>query len=58
MALDLHQRPFYGKKTTRGSTRRQNKQQGTRNSFTYATIAVLTRWGRFTVGLVCRPGRA
>jgi putative transposase len=51
MALDLHQRPFYGKKTTKGSTRRQNKQ-GTRNSFTYATIAVLTRWGRFSVGLL------
>jgi putative transposase len=51
MALDLHQRPFYGKKTTRGCSRRQNKQ-GTRNSFTYATIAVLTRWGRFTVGLL------
>jgi putative transposase len=51
MALDLHQRPFYGKKTTRGCSRRQNKQ-GTRNSFTYATIAALTRWGRFTVGLL------
>src|SRR5437660_1736033 len=44
MALDLHQRPFYGKKATKGCSRRQNKQ-GTRNSFTYATLAVLTRWG-------------
>jgi hypothetical protein len=51
MALDLHQRPFYGKKATRGCSRRQHKQ-GTRNSFTYATIAALTRWGRFTVGLL------
>ena len=50
-ALDLHQRPFYGKKGTRGSTRRKNKA-GTRNSFTYATLAVLTPWGRFTVGLL------
>jgi Transposase DDE domain len=50
-AIDLHQRPFYGKKSTRGSTRRQNKA-GTRNSFTYATLAVLTHWGRFSVGLV------
>src|SRR4051812_4776411 len=44
MALDLHQRPYYGKKATKGCSRRQQKQ-GTRNSFTYATIAVLTRWG-------------
>jgi putative transposase len=51
MALDLHQRPFYGKKTTKGCSRRQNKQ-GTRNSFTYATIAVLSCWGRFSVGLL------
>jgi len=50
-AIDLHQRPFYGKKNTRGSTRRQ-KKQGTRTSFTYATLAVLTPWGRFTVGLL------
>jgi putative transposase len=50
-ALDLHQRPFYGKKGTRGSTRRKDKA-GTRNSFTYATLAALTPWGRFTVGLL------
>lgn len=55
MALDLHQRPFYGKKNTKGSTRRK-KKAGTRNSFTYATLAVLTRWGRFSVGLLAtRP---
>ena len=51
MAVDLHQRPFHGKKNTRGSTRRQ-KKAGTRTSFTYATLAALTRWGRFTVGLL------
>ena len=51
MAIDLHQRSFYGKKRTRGCTRRQRKA-GTRNSFTYATIAVLGRDGRFTVGLL------
>ena len=50
-ALDLHQRPFYGKKGTKGTTRRKDKA-GTRNSFTYATLAVLTPWGRFTVGLL------
>ena len=50
-AIDLHQRPFYGRKGTRGTTRRKSKA-GTRNSFTYATLAVLTRWGRFTVGLL------
>jgi hypothetical protein len=50
-AIDLHQRPFYGKKGTKGTTRRKDKA-GTRNSFTYATLAVLTRWGRFSVGLL------
>lgn len=55
MALDMHQRPFYGnkkgKKRAKGTTRRQ-KKASTRHSFTYATIAVLTSWGRFTVGLM------
>jgi putative transposase len=51
MALDLPQRPYYGKRNTRGSTRRQ-KKAGTKNSFTYATLAVLDRCGRFTVGLL------
>lgn len=56
MALDLHQRPFYGnrkayKRKTRGTTKRQRKA-GTRHSFTYATLAVLSPWGeRLTVGL-------
>jgi putative transposase len=51
MALDLHQRPYYGKKNTKGCTQRQ-KKASTRKSFTYATLAVLDRSGRFTVGLV------
>jgi hypothetical protein len=51
MALDLHQRPFHSKKKTKGTVRGQ-KKGGTHNSFTYATLAVLTRWGRFTVGLL------
>jgi hypothetical protein len=55
MALDLHQRPFYGnrkgRRKTRGTTKRQRKA-GTRHSFTYATLAVLSPWGeRLTVGL-------
>jgi hypothetical protein len=55
LALDLHQRPYYGKKNTRGTTRRE-KKAGTRNSFTYATLAVLDRCGRFSVGLLAtRP---
>ena len=59
MALDMHQRPYYGNKKGRrkakGTTRRQRKA-GTRHSFTYATLAVLTTWGRFTVGMMAvRP---
>jgi putative transposase len=50
MALDLHQRPYYGR-FTRGCTRRERKK-GTRKSFTYATLAVLGPTGRFTVGLL------
>jgi hypothetical protein len=51
MALDLHQRPYYGSGKTRGCTRRQ-KKASTHKSFTYATLAVLDRWGRYTVGLL------
>src|SRR5215208_2159659 len=50
-AIDLHQRPFYGRKGTRGSTRRKNKP-GPPRSLPYAPLAVPTRWGRFTVGLL------
>lgn len=51
LALDLHQRPYYGKKHTKGVTLRQQKAS-TRKSFTYATLAVLDRGGRFSVGLL------
>jgi len=52
MALDLHQRPYYGKKGTKGSTKKQ-KKASTRKAFTYATLAALDGWGgRFTVGLL------
>jgi hypothetical protein len=51
MALDLHQRPFYGRKNTRGATRGK-KKAGTRTFFAYATLAALTPWGRFTCGLL------
>jgi putative transposase len=50
-AIDLHQRPYYGRGRTKGCTRRQRKA-GTTKSFTYATLAVLSRWGRLTVGLL------
>jgi hypothetical protein len=49
--IDLHQRCFYGKKTTKGCTRGKSKN-GTNKFFTYATLAVLSRAGRFTIGLV------
>jgi putative transposase len=55
MALDLHQRPYYGKKNTRGCTLRK-KKASTKKSFTYATLAALDPCGRFTVGLLAtRP---
>jgi putative transposase len=51
MAVDMHQRPYYGKGSTKGCTRRQ-KKASTRKSFTYATLAVLDPYGRYTVGLL------
>jgi hypothetical protein len=51
MAIDLHQRPFYGKKGRKGTTRRE-KKKGTRKSFTWATLAILTPYGRFTIALL------
>jgi hypothetical protein len=51
LALDLHQRPYYGKKNTKGCTLRK-KKASTRKSFTYATLAVLDRCGRFSCGLM------
>jgi putative transposase len=49
-ALDLHQRPYYGR-PTRGS-RRGPKKKGTRKAFTYATLAALAPEGRFSAGLL------
>jgi putative transposase len=56
MVLDLHQRPYYGKKNTKGCTQRQ-KKASKRKSFTYGTLAALDGWGgRHTVGLLAtRP---
>jgi hypothetical protein len=49
-SIDLNQRPYYGK-SKRGVTRRA-KKHSTRKSFTYATVAIMEPWGRFTVGLL------
>jgi Transposase DDE domain len=54
MALDLHARPFYGKKGTRGSSLGKRKA-GTRRRFAYATLAALNPAGRFTLGLLPVP---
>jgi putative transposase len=51
MALDLHQRPFWGKKGTKGTTNRKRKD-GTGTCFAYATLATVGPEGRFTVGLL------
>lgn len=51
LALDLHRRPYYGRKNTRGSTRGQ-KKKSTKGAFCYATLAALAPAGRFTVGLL------
>ena len=49
-ALDLHQRPFYGDKDTPGISGGKH-QAGTDYFWCYATLAVLSRGLRFTVGL-------
>jgi putative transposase len=54
MALDLHARPFYGRKGTRGSSLGKRKA-GTRRRFAYATLAALNPAGRFTLGLLPVP---
>lgn len=51
IAIDLHQRPYYGNGRTKGCTRRQ-KKKSTHKSFTYATAAVVGRWERYTIGLL------
>jgi putative transposase len=51
MALDLHQRPFYGRKTTKGCCPCKRKA-GAKRCFSYATLAALSPAGRFNVGLL------
>lgn len=48
--LDIHRRPYYGK-STRGSSKGQEKKS-TKKAFAYATLAVLSPEGRFSVGLM------
>ena len=50
VAVDLHLRPYYGRKTTRGTYRGQ-KKDGTRTFFAYATLIVLQQGRSVTVGL-------
>jgi Transposase DDE domain len=50
MAIDLHLRPYYGDKKTRGVFRGQAKAS-TKTFFAYATLLVIRRGQAFTVGL-------
>jgi hypothetical protein len=50
MAVDIHQRPYYGCKTTRGITQGQRKA-GTRKFFAYATIMIIASGSSYTVGI-------
>jgi hypothetical protein len=49
-ALDFHQRPFYGDPTTPG-VRGGKREAGTDYFWTYATLCLLDRGKRYTVGL-------
>ena len=49
-ALDLHQRPYYGR-PTRGTSRGPEKRS-TKKAFAYATLAAYSDGGRFTCGLI------
>jgi hypothetical protein len=49
-ALDLHGRPYYGR-PTRGTSRGQEKRS-TKKAFAYASLAVYSDAGRFTVALI------
>jgi hypothetical protein len=51
MALDLHQRPYYGRKNTQGCCPCKRKA-GAKRCFSYATLAALNPAGRFSVGLL------
>ena len=54
-ALDFHQRPFYGDKDTPG-VRGGKREAGTRYFWTYATLVLLSRGQRYTVGF-CQVAR-
>lgn len=51
MAIDLHNRPFYGDKRTPGIYRGKLKAS-TRTFFAYATLLIIRKGQTFTVGLV------
>jgi hypothetical protein len=56
-ALDFHQRPFYGDPATPG-VRGGKREAGTDYFWTYATLCLLDRGKRYTVGLTpVRPGQ-
>jgi putative transposase len=50
MAIDMHNKPFYGAKNTPGVYRGQPKAS-TKNFFAYATLLVVRKGQTFTVGL-------
>jgi Transposase DDE domain len=51
LAIDLHLRPYYGRRGTPGSYRGKAKA-GTKTFFAYATVMVLRRGASYTVGVV------
>jgi Transposase DDE domain len=51
MAIDMHNKPFYGDKKTPGTYRGQPKAS-TKTFFAYATLLVIRKGQTFTVGLV------
>lgn len=51
MAIDFHNKPFYGDKKTPGTYRGQPKAS-TKTFFAYATLLVIRKGQTFTVGLV------
>jgi putative transposase len=52
MALDFHQRPFYGKRR-RHQSRPGKKRQGAKRFWCYATLSAFWQGRRFSVGLCC-----
>jgi putative transposase len=51
MAIDLHNKPYYGDKKTPGTFRGQPKAS-TKTFFAYATLLIIRKGQTFTVGLV------